>query len=123
MSDNDDSSGLSPSAHSPSPAAVSNNSGSSSGHSEHADPSTVTTTDQRILDNLVRCLLPGRDPRLPPVYRYSGRCHPQLNYDGVGTSYICLFDSSKAGKLAFNQMASSMAIPAGPINQSEGKPG
>ena len=115
MSDNDDSSGLSPSAHSPD---LDNNSNSSSIQPEHADLATVMTTDQRILNNLVRCPLPGRDPRLPPVYRYSEGCHPKLNYDGVGTSYICLFDSSKAGKLAFNPHAS---IPARHVSDGDAK--
>ncbi|KAI0085725.1 hypothetical protein BDY19DRAFT_908927 [Irpex rosettiformis] len=87
----------------------------------------VQPKDHRVLEGIEPLDIDGRDPALPPMYRYTDGIHPQLRnhtrQGGLGNVYVYLVDSSTDGRAAFLALTSKMSIPSGRIDQPGGNPG
>lgn len=88
---------------------------------------SVAVRDKRVYAGIRLVTLKGRNPALPPVYRYVDGIHPlRRNASGSivgGNTYIYLVDPSDAGHETFQSLASGMRVPGGMINQPGGNPG
>lgn len=87
----------------------------------------VSARDKRVYAGIRLVNLKGRNPALPPVYRYVDGLHP-LRRNGSGTvvggnTYVYLVDPSDAGRETFQSLAAGMCVPLGMINQPGGNPG
>ncbi|KAI0094150.1 hypothetical protein BDY19DRAFT_911359 [Irpex rosettiformis] len=87
----------------------------------------VEPADPHVLDGLELLHFEGRNPALPPMYRYASGVHPQLlngtRDASVGTAYVYLVDPSDEGRAKFHSLASTMNIPGGMIDEPGGNPG
>ena len=87
----------------------------------------VSARDKRVYAGIRLVNLKGRNPALPPVYRYVDGLHP-LRRNGSGTvvggnTYVYLVDPSDAGRETFQSLAAGMCVPLSMINQPGGNPG
>ena len=85
---------------------------------------SVVPEDPRVLVGLVPFPIAGRNPALPPLYRYEG-IHPQLltAVTPATVVYVYLVDSSPEGRQVSRSLSESMSVPGGMINQPGGNPG
>lgn len=65
------------------------------------------------LKDLVPFPITGRDPILPPLYRFCGASHPQRPKKHVKGIYIYFIDPSPQGKAFFISMMEAQRIPPG----------
>ncbi|KAI0083214.1 hypothetical protein BDY19DRAFT_998758 [Irpex rosettiformis] len=86
----------------------------------------VEPKDPRVYNGIEPFDIEGRNPALPPMFRYIDGIHPQLRnrsrQHGFGAVYVYLVDSSPDGRTAFQALASKIGIPSGQVNQPGGNP-
>lgn len=72
------------------------------------EPRKAALVDLELLD------LPGRNPLLPPIYRYIGK-HPQRRHltSTSSSTYVYLVDPSPQGKKYAKKLAKELKIPYG----------
>ena len=59
---------------------------------------------------------PGRDPRLPLIYKYDGAHPKRQTHPDYGSTYVYFIDSSLEGKALAREVADAMEVPYGRLD-------